>query len=104
MAKPTRLSREALRELVEAAEWYDSRQEGLSARLLEEIQRAQNLIGERPAAFPLLRVRARDLQIRRALLSHFPYALIFVELPEEIRIIAVAHHKRRPEYWIKRFR
>jgi hypothetical protein len=32
-------------------------------------------------------------------LHHFPYFVVFRELPSKIQIIAVAHAKRRPGYW-----
>jgi len=40
--------------------------------------------------------------IRRALLPRFPYAVIFMDLGEHIRVLAVAHAKRRPGYWLGR--
>lgn len=40
--------------------------------------------------------------MRRVLLSKFPYAVLFLELADDIRIIAVAHLKRDPEYWLNR--
>ena len=45
---------------------------------------------------------AADLVIRRALLPRFPYALGFLELQTEIRILAIAHAKRHPDYWLNR--
>ncbi|MCP4594404.1 MAG: hypothetical protein GY842_27045 [bacterium] len=42
------------------------------------------------------------MKVRRASLSRFPYALVFIELDEEIRVLAVAHDKRRPGYWLDR--
>ena len=39
---------------------------------------------------------------RRYVMRHFPYALIYVVSGEEIRILAVAHHGRRPGYWRSR--
>jgi hypothetical protein len=32
----------------------------------------------------------------------YPYFVVFRELPRKIEIIAVAHAKRRPGYWLKR--
>ncbi len=43
-----------------------------------------------------------DLVIRRARLSRFPYAVIFMALGTEIRVLAVAHAKRRPGYGLDR--
>jgi hypothetical protein len=43
-----------------------------------------------------------ELKIRRALMPRFPYSAVFPELPSEIRIVARAHLKRRPRYWLHR--
>ena len=45
---------------------------------------------------------AVDLEVRRALLPRFPYALVFLELQTEIRVLVVAHAKRNPDYWLNR--
>jgi len=36
---------------------------------------------------------------RRHLARRFPYALIYVERPKHLAVLAVAHCKRRPDYW-----
>lgn len=102
--KPSRLAPEAAWELIEAADWYESRQPGLADRFLGETEERLALIRENPSAFPVLEVSPPDLLIRRALLHQFPYALVFVELEAEIRIIAIAHHRRQPNYWLYRVR
>jgi hypothetical protein len=42
------------------------------------------------------------LEVRRALHPRFLYALVFLELQAEIRVLAVAHAKRHPDYWLNR--
>ena len=42
------------------------------------------------------------IDIHRALLPKFPYGLVSVELAGEVRIVAVAHSKRQPGYWLDR--
>ena len=101
--KPARLAPEALRELVDAGSWYESKQPGLSDRFLEDLENQLALVREHPSAFPVLRVFSK-VEVRRALLPRFPYTLVFVELSAEIRIVAVAHQKRRPGYWLHRLR
>lgn len=32
-------------------------------------------------------------------MRHFPYSVIYHVVDEQIRILAVAHHSRRPSYW-----
>ena len=100
--KSVRLSPEALQELAEAASWYETRQPGLAIRFLQEVDQAQQAIQSRPQSFPRLGNMAIDLAIRRALLPRFPYALVFFELPTEIRVLAIAHAKRQPDYWLNR--
>jgi plasmid stabilization system protein ParE len=100
--KGLRLSQEAIDELLEAAEWYQARRPGLEAEFLAEADRVLPLIGSSPTAFPRLLDLPADLVIRRALLPRFPYAVIFMDLGEHIRVLAVAHAKRRPGYWLDR--
>jgi len=100
--KPVGLSPEAVMELAEAASWYETRQPGLAIRFLQEIDQARHAIQSRPLSFPRLANTAVDLEIRRALLPRFPYALVFLELQTEIRVLAVAHAKRHPDYWLNR--
>jgi len=100
--KPARLAAEAVVELSEAAAWYESQREGLGEELLREFEVALAAIESRHSAFPRLLGISSDLNVRRALLPRFPYAAVFMELPSEIRILAVAHAKRRPKYWLNR--
>jgi plasmid stabilization system protein ParE len=100
--KRVSLSPEAVVELAEAASWYENRQPGLAIRFLQEIDQAQHAIQSRPLSFPRLANTAVDLEIRRALLPRFPYALVLLELQTEIRVLAIAHAKRHPGYWLNR--
>lgn len=100
--KVVRLSPEAIDELVEAAQWYQARRPGLESEFLAEVDRVLPLIASSPKAFPRLHDLPADLEIRRALLPRFPYELIFMDLGEHIRILAAAHAKRRPGYWLDR--
>lgn len=102
--KPVTLASEAAEELAEAARWYESRQNGLAARFLEEFEQCWVWIGSRPSSFPRLLDTPPDLDMRRAVLAKFPYGVVFVDLAEEVRIIAIAHAKRHPGYWLDRVR
>ena len=97
-----RLSREAVAELAEAAQWYAARRSRLEVEFLSEVERVLPLIGTSPASFPRLLDLPVDLVVRRALLPRFPYAIVFMDLGTETRVLAVAHAKRRPGYWLNR--
>ena len=81
-------------EINEAADFYDIESPGLGNVLIAEIQRGIESISQFPAAAPLIRGRARKKP-----LTKFPYSLVYSVRPDEIRILAVAHQKRRPYYW-----
>jgi plasmid stabilization system protein ParE len=36
---------------------------------------------------------------RRFPLRKFPYSIVYYALGEELRVVALAHHRRRPSYW-----
>ena len=97
-----RLSPEAVAELAEAAQWYAARRPGLEVEFLTEVERVLPLIENSPTAFPRLLDLPADLVVRRALLPRFPYAIVFMDLDAETRVLAVAHARRRPRYWLNR--
>jgi hypothetical protein len=87
----------AAAEVLEAARFYEMRSPGLGADLLTEVERALGQIAASPEASP--RVGRRT---RRKLLWRFPYSLLFAADQDRLRVVALAHHKRRPFYWMKR--
>jgi hypothetical protein len=98
LSKPVRLVPEARQELRDAVEWHD-----LGEELRAEVRRLVLSIGGDPARFaPAL--DAGELPpgfpvVRHALLRRFRYRLVFFELPDEVRVVAVAHMRRKPGYW-----
>ena len=84
-------------ELNEAADFYDLASSELGSLFIDEVQRTIGRIKEFPEADPLLRGR-----VRRKPIAKFPYSIIYAIRPSEIRILAVAHQKRRPFYWRSR--
>jgi|SRR5690606_6878372 len=89
--------RAALDELSEAIDWYSKIQPELGKDLALKFQEALIEIH----AKPLLSQKLNE-GFRKTNLQRFPYKLIFKIEEQEIIIIAVAHHKRKPSYWKKR--
>lgn len=77
-----------------AAVWYEDQQSGLGARFLDELDLVFQRIAEHPLQFPRL-----ELEVRRALLRHFPYGVYFLVAAEEVRILAILHLNRQPDMW-----
>ncbi len=84
-------------EINEAANFYDLKCPGLSKDFIDEIQKAINTIAEFPDATPIIKGK-----IRKKTLLKFPYSLFYSVRKDSIRILAIAHQKRRPFYWSSR--
>jgi len=74
--------------------WYLERSERAALRFVREFERAVASIVDSPERFP-----AAISGTRRCLLQGFPFAVVYRELPSAIQVIAVAHGRRRPNYW-----
>jgi plasmid stabilization system protein ParE len=89
---------EALDELDGAIDWYERARAGLGGRFAARVEDTLDRIGEAPRSFPIV-VRVDGATVHRALLEKFPYAVVFLPLDAEVRILAIAHLHRRPGYW-----
>lgn len=85
---------EASAELYEAAEYYESKQEGLGMRFRGEISEICHLIVEHPSLW-----RERPGGYRRVNCPVFPYFIAYFIRGDRIVIAAVAHGHRHPDYW-----
>jgi plasmid stabilization system protein ParE len=88
---------EADREFSDAVAYYDDLEPGLGQRFEDEIDRALCWLVEHPHVCPL----RRDIY-RRMNLHIFPYYIPYVIRQSTLWVVAVAHSRRRPEYWIRR--
>jgi len=84
-------------EVNEAAKYYEERVSGLGLLFLAAVEEATEKVLANPEAFQLV-----GGEIRHKLIRRFPYSLLYVIEPDRIRVIAVAHQKRRPGYWSHR--
>ena len=88
----------ALAELHDAAAFYALKGNvELGLAFVAEFERTTNLV----LANPLLGAVFRGTR-RRYIFRRFPYSLIYQVAVEELRILAVAHHRRHPGYWAQR--
>ncbi|MBI2566428.1 MAG: type II toxin-antitoxin system RelE/ParE family toxin [Candidatus Schekmanbacteria bacterium] len=87
----------ATRELNDAAAYYEFQNRGLGLDFLAAVEHTIDRLLRFPKSGRLLRGT-----VRRALLRGFPYALLYRERADGIRILAVMHTRRRPWYWTRR--
>jgi plasmid stabilization system protein ParE len=90
---------EADAEFLEAAAFYEQRQEGLGIQFLEAVESAVADAEMNPRRWPVF---ARGT--RRRLIGRFPYGLIYLETRTGILIVAVMHLHRHPRYWTGRLK
>jgi plasmid stabilization system protein ParE len=88
----------AEQELVDAVTYYEEQRVGLGLEYLEEVEHTVSFLRRYPEAGSKVRG-----SVRRLTLPKFSYSLLYRILEnDQIRILAVAHHKRRPQYWLDR--
>lgn len=88
---------EARVELNKAVDFYEERRENLGWEFFEEVQATIQRILDFPDAWSRL-----SATTRRCLTNRFPYGIVYQVKMDEVRIIAVAHHKQKPGYWKSR--
>ena len=94
--KQIRVHPDALREADATIEMYGKRSPQAAERLAE-FRSAIERIRQTPSHFPW-----SAFGTRRIVLHHFPYLVVFRETETTIEIVAVAHGRRRPNYWRER--
>ena len=87
----------ARRDIREAEEWYWRSSPEASDGFLVEVGRAFSLIKDAPDRWPLFRRGAR-----RFILERYPFSVVYRLDGFTVWVLAVAHAKRRPEYWRRR--
>ncbi|MDX2054498.1 MAG: type II toxin-antitoxin system RelE/ParE family toxin [Polyangiaceae bacterium] len=88
-------------EMAEAAAWYDERVSGLGERFLGEAETAFARIDETPLIGSPWSHRRLPSGVRRMFLRSFPYSAVYMLEPRLV-VVALAHVRRRPGYWVKR--
>ena len=91
---------EARAEFRNAAIWYDEREAGLGDAFITDINVTLQLIAANPQMFPTWPGAA--IGIRRAVVSKFPFVIAFEAPLDRILVLAIAHGRRRPLYWLTR--
>lgn len=97
MSYKLELKEEALEELSEAYQFYEDEKKGLGEDFLDAINKMLIRIKETPHQYPLSYKNKH-----RAVLSRYPFMIIFEIEEEVITVYAVFHTSRDPKRWRKR--
>lgn len=87
----------ARQELLGAVSYFEARVRGLGNRFLADIRKAEDQISRLPESTAELVPSVRKCRLRK-----FPYSLIYAIYDKRVVVLAVAHHRRVPFYWVDR--
>jgi plasmid stabilization system protein ParE len=75
-----------------AADYYESCEQGLGERFVHEIRTALHHITQYPEAWPMARCNARRYKVRS-----FPYLIFYLITGNTIVVVAVMNSRQNPE-------
>ena len=87
----------AERDIQAAFDWYETQRVGLGEEFLDHVRRTLEILRRRPEAFPVL-----YKNVRRAVISKFPYSVFYVAEHTRTAVLAVLHTSRDPRIWPRR--
>ncbi len=87
---------DALEEYEEAGAWYEERRHRLGVEFTDAVDAGVAAILKTPDSYQPVGGGVRIFRLKR-----FPYYIFFRynEQGQHVRIVAIMHHKRRPEGW-----
>ena len=97
MTLELRLRPEAEQDLLDAATWYEEQRQNLGHQFLDETLTAFAVIADAPQMYPEV-----HHDVRRALLSRFPFGVFYRVERDVITVLAVMHASRDPKRWRSR--
>ena len=94
---PLEFHPDARSEAIAAFDWYGERSPSAAKAFYEELQDAGNAIQQMPE-----RWASYSFGTRRYLMKRFPFVVVYRINADRIEILAVAHGRRKPGYWMSR--
>jgi plasmid stabilization system protein ParE len=85
------LTKEARNEVVDAYEWYESKQPKLGGRFKRQLHRTFNDILANPSGFKIIFENQRQ-----ATIDKFPFVVVYEIFDKEILVFAVFHTSQNP--------
>ena len=83
-------------EMIETARIYEDHAIGLGEQFLNEVEGCVELLLDQP------NIGRQIGNFRRFPLRKFPFTLIYALEDNDLVVVAVSHHRRRPGYWMGR--
>jgi len=87
----------ARRDFDESLDWYSTRSVTAALRFAAAVDAAVARIVTNRRSLSFIDQRHQQCPVKK-----FPFRVIFRSLHDEILVVALAHAKRRPTYWLNR--
>lgn len=104
MSQRVRFEPEADTEYRNAGRWYETHRQHLGVEFFDAVDSTIDQILMLPDAGALVARMPADVPVRRRAVARFPYHVIYLHIEDQIRILAVAHDRRKPGYWSDRLK
>jgi hypothetical protein len=85
-------------EHLESVAYYESKRAGLGASYLAEFERIMDIVCETQHRYPV----EKHPDVGRIRMKRFPFTILFRDASGAVQVLAVAHNRRRPQYWLSR--
>ena len=85
-------------EHLESVAYFESKRPGLGAMYLAEFESVMSTVCEAPHRYPV----EKQPDVRRVRMKRFPFTVMFRAASGIVQVLAVAHSRRRPQYWLGR--
>ena len=78
-------------------QWYADRNPSAADSFRSAIKTGGRIIARDPFVWPEHKYGSRKYKLKQ-----FPYKIIYIVEDDQIQVVAIAHDRRRPGYWLKR--
>jgi len=86
----------AASEYSQAIEYYENQKAGLGEHFAEELDKTLQRIVAYPKAWQLI-----EKNVRRCLIEHFPYGILYAIEPDAILVLSVMNLYRNPDTFVQ---
>jgi plasmid stabilization system protein ParE len=93
-SKPFHFHPEAREEFRSSMRWYRIQNPLVSSEFRLAVSGGVRLIAQAPQRWPKYSHGTRRFVVQR-----FPFSLVYLDDPDLVTIVAIAHSKRKPGYW-----
>lgn len=85
--------------------WYEQRRPGLGDDFLAQLDQDLTLLTENPRSAPPWKgPAAQQLGVRVLRMRRYPFLLPYLTREDQVVVLAIAHVRRRPGYWLQRLK